>query len=151
MFDQGSHVVLKRDDVCVILKTPVDEMPQVEYWGRDFGMGQSEPLLGQLDAMTLKVTPPQEKPDAALRPSLLPQGAEAFAGRPGLEAYRGAKPVFARWTTVNTSVASEGTDEFGTSITITAEDAVNKIRLELTLALQHGGLILITQTHHQHV
>lgn len=53
MFDQGSHVVLKRDDVCVILKTPVDEMPQVEYWGRDFGMGQSEPLLGQLDAMTL--------------------------------------------------------------------------------------------------
>ena len=146
MFDQGSHVVLKRDGVCVILKTPVDEMPQVEYWGRDFGMGQSEPLLGQLDAMTLKVTPPQEKPDAALRPSLLPQGAEAFAGRPGLEAYRGAKPVFARWTTVNTSVASEGTDEFGTSITITAEDAVNKIRLELTLALQHGGLILITQT-----
>ena len=146
MFDQGNHAVLKRDGVCVVLKTPTNEMPQVEYWGRDFGVGQSEPLLAQLDAMTLKVTPPQEKPDAALRPSLLPQGAEAFAGRPGLETYRGAKPVFARWTKVETSVTYEGADGFGTSIAIAAEDAVNGIRLELTLALQHGGLILITQT-----
>lgn len=34
MFDQGPHVVLRRDGVCVVLKTPADEMPQVEYWGR---------------------------------------------------------------------------------------------------------------------
>ena len=146
MFDQGPHVVLRRDGVCVVLKTPENEMPQVEYWGRDFGISCDEAGLAQLDAMTLKVTPPQEKPDAALRPSLLPQGAEAFAGRPGLETYRGAKPVFARWTKVETSVTYEGADGFGTSIAIAAEDAVNGIRLELTLALQHGGLILITQT-----
>ncbi|HCA74495.1 MAG TPA: alpha-galactosidase, partial [Bifidobacterium sp.] len=146
MFDQGPHVVLRRDGVCVVLKTPENEMPQVEYWGRDFGISCDEAGLAQLDAMTLKVTPPREKPDAALRPSLLPQGAEAFAGRPGLEAYRGVKPVFARWTKVETSVTYEGADGFGTSIAIAAEDAVNGIRLELTLALQHGGLILITQT-----
>jgi len=137
---------LRRDGVCVVLKTPENEMPQVEYWGRDFGISCDEAGLAQLDAMTLKVTPPQEKPDAALRPSLLPQGAEAFAGRPGLETYRGAKPVFARWTKVETSVTHEDVDGFGTSIAIAAEDAVNGIRLELTLALQHGGLILITQT-----
>jgi len=89
MFDQGPHVVLRRDGVCLVLKTPEGEMPQVEYWGGDFGITSDESALNQLDAMTLKVTPPQEKPDAALRPSLLPQGAEAFAGRPGLEAYRG--------------------------------------------------------------
>lgn len=94
MFDQGPHVVLRRDGVCLVLKTPEGEMPQVEYWGGDFGITSDESALNQLDAMTLKVTPPQEKPDAALRPSLLPQGAEAFAGRPGLEAYRGGKPVF---------------------------------------------------------
>lgn len=146
MFDQGNHAVLKRDGVCVVLKTPVNDMPQVEYWGQDFGISQDEMLLAQLDTMTLKVTPPQEKPDAALRPSLLPQGAEAFAGRPGLEAYRGTKPVFVRWTSVSTSIASEGTEGYGTSITITAEDAVNEVRLELVLALQHGGLILIKQT-----
>ena len=97
MFDQGPHVVLRRDGVCLVLKTPEGEMPQVEYWGGDFGITSDESALNQLDAMTLKVTPPQEKPDAALRPSLLPQGAEAFAGRPGLDAYRGGKPVFVRW------------------------------------------------------
>lgn len=76
MFDQGPHVVLRRDGVCLVLKTPEGEMPQVEYWGGDFGITSDESALNQLDAMTLKVTPPQEKPDAALRPSLLPQGAE---------------------------------------------------------------------------
>lgn len=84
MFDNGNHVVLRRDGVAVVLKTPQNEMPQVEYWGRDFGVPSAEGELSTLDAMTLKVTPPAEKPDAALRPSLLPQGAEAFAGRPGL-------------------------------------------------------------------
>lgn len=57
MFDQGPHVVLRRDGVCVVLKTPENEMPQVEYWGRDFGIPGDETSLAQLDAMTLKVTP----------------------------------------------------------------------------------------------
>ena len=42
MFDQGPHVVLRRDGVCVVLKTPENEMPQVEYWGRDFGISGDE-------------------------------------------------------------------------------------------------------------
>ena len=33
MFDQGSHAVLRGGGVCVVLKTPTDDMPQVEYWG----------------------------------------------------------------------------------------------------------------------
>lgn len=107
MFDQGPHAVLRCDGVCIVLKTPENEMPQVEYWGADFGIGCDEMALGQLDAMTLKVTPPNEKPDAALRPSLLPQGAEAFAGRPGLEAYRGGAPVFVRWTSVDVTPIAE--------------------------------------------
>lgn len=57
MFDQGPHGVLRRDGVCVVLKTPENEMPQVEYWGRDFGISGDETSLAQLDAMTLKVTP----------------------------------------------------------------------------------------------
>ena len=57
LFDQGPHVVLRRDGVCVVLKTPENEMPQVEYWGRDFGISGDETSLAQLDAMTLKVTP----------------------------------------------------------------------------------------------
>ena len=26
MFDQGPHAVLRRDGVCIVLKTPTDEM-----------------------------------------------------------------------------------------------------------------------------
>ena len=65
MFDQGPHAVLRRDGVCIVLKTPTDEMPQVEYWGADFGLSPDEAALTQLDAMTLRITPPNEKPDAA--------------------------------------------------------------------------------------
>ena len=62
MFDQGPHAVLRRDGVCIVLKTPTDEMPQVEYWGADFGLSPDEAALTQLDAMTLRITPPNEKP-----------------------------------------------------------------------------------------
>ena len=68
MFDNGNHVALRRDGVAVVLKTPENEMPQVEYWGRNFGVPSAEDGLAALDAMTLKVTPLAEKPDAALRP-----------------------------------------------------------------------------------
>lgn len=140
MFDNGNHVVLRRDGVAVVLKTPQNEMPQVEYWGRDFGVPSAEGELSALDAMTLKVTPPAEKPDAALRPSLLPQGAEAFAGRPGLEAYRGTAPVFVRWTTVETQVAHSGHE-----LLVHAKDAVNLVELDVRLSLAEGGLVLMDE------
>ena len=145
MFDQGPHAVLRRDGVCIVLKTPKNEMPQVEYWGADFGIDDDETVLTQLDAATLKITPPDEKPDAALRPSLLPQGAEAFAGRPGLEACRGASPVFARWTVVNAATISEGGCH-ATAIAIQAEDEINEIALEFKLSLVKGGLAIVEQT-----
>ena len=146
MFDQGPHVVLRRDGVCLVLKTPEGEMPQVEYWGGDFGITSDESALNQLDAMTLKVTPPQEKPDAALRPSLLPQGAEAFAGRPGLEAYRGGKPVFVRWASVTVSPIAAGGETEANALNVVAEDAANAVKLELKLSIKKGGLVLVEQT-----
>ncbi len=146
MFDQGPHVVLRRDGVCLVLKTPEGEMPPVEYWGEDFGITSDESALNQLDAMTLKVTPPQEKPDAALRPSLLPQGAEAFAGRPGLEAYRGGKPVFVRWASVTVSPIAAGGETEANALNVVAEDAANAVKLELKLSIKKGGLVLVEQT-----
>lgn len=167
MFDQGGHVVLRRDGVCVVLKTPEDEMPQVEYWGSDLGAvvapavvapagdvsasGGSTPAatvptsadttaLQALDRMTLKDTPPN-RPDAAWRPSLLPQGAEGWAGRPGLEAHRGGQPVFARWTSVTCESAADGF-----SVTILATDTTHGLQLRTTLTLEPGGLLIIRQS-----
>lgn len=118
-----------------------------------------EGILEALDAMTLKDTPPN-RPDAAWRPSLLPQGAEAWAGRPGLEAHRGGAPVFARWTQVGARVF-DGADGEGVAVgsgdaarsrivvgdrlEIVADDAVNRIRLELTLAVRPGGLVTVSR------
>lgn len=101
MFDQGPHAVLRRDGVCIVLKTPTDEMPQVEYWGADFGLSPDEAALTQLDARTLSNHPSERKVRRGLRPSLLPQGAEAF-GRPcrGLKPTVAGRPVFVRWTSV---------------------------------------------------
>lgn len=143
MFDQGSHVVMRRDGVCVVLKTPENDMPQVEYWGRDFGVGSDEATLAALDMMTLKVTTPDEKPDAALRPSLLPQGAEGWAGRPGLEAWRGTAPVFMRWG--STAVESRREDGNTVAVTVRANDAGNAVALETTLELEPGGLLIVRQ------
>ncbi|MBM6699534.1 alpha-galactosidase [Bifidobacterium pullorum subsp. saeculare] len=142
MFDQGTHVVLRRDGVCVVLKTPEHEMPQVEYWGRDLGeaaAASDEASLRALDRMTLKDTPPN-RPDAAWRPSLLPQGAEGWAGRPGLEAHRGGRPVFARWTTVRCRPTADGH-----GVTVIAEDAAHGLRLRISLGLEPGGLLVIRQ------
>ena len=36
MYDEGPHIVLRRDGVCIVAKTPDGDMPQIEYWGRDF-------------------------------------------------------------------------------------------------------------------
>ena len=144
MYDKGPHIVLRRDGVCIVAKTPGGDMPQIEYWGRDFAFDTAEDALRQLDMMTLKVQTPREKPDAALRPSLLPQGAEAWAGRPGLECYRGTKPVFVRWTDVRT--VAEDVDESGVArgLRVHAADSVNQVEFELVLALKPGGLATVT-------
>lgn len=168
MFDQGPHAVLRGGGVCVVLKTPTDDMPQVEYWGRDIAVptgdcgcvigndtcgndtcagcataGSSacplnESVLAALDAMTLKDTPPN-KPDAAWRPSLLPQGAEGWAGRVGLECARGGRPVYARWTHVETTAGPS-------SLTVVAEDAVNGLKLDATLRITASGLVIARHT-----
>lgn len=49
MFDQGPHVVLRRDGVCLVLKTPEGEMPQVEYWG---GISALRPMNPRSTSLT---------------------------------------------------------------------------------------------------
>lgn len=35
MFDQGGHIVLARDGVAVVVKTPDNQIPQIVYWGKN--------------------------------------------------------------------------------------------------------------------
>ena len=49
MYDEGPHIVLRRDGVCIVAKTPDGDMPQIEYWGRDFAFDTAGDALRQLD------------------------------------------------------------------------------------------------------
>ena len=49
MYDEGPHIVLRRDGVCIVAKTPDGDMPQIEYWGRDFAFDPAGDALRQLD------------------------------------------------------------------------------------------------------
>ncbi|WP_418969624.1 alpha-galactosidase [Alloscardovia omnicolens] len=140
MFDVGQHIVLRRDGVEVVLKSPDNEMPQIVRWGKDYGVSYNDEELCALDAMTLKDTPPN-KPDSAWRPSLLPQGNEGWAGRPGIEIFRGSEAQFVHWSSVKTSVNSEHS-----SLTVTAYDSVRLVEVTMHIELQAGGLLTVYHT-----
>lgn len=46
---RGLHIVPRRDGVCIVAKTPDGDMPQIEYWGRDFAFDTAGDALRQLD------------------------------------------------------------------------------------------------------
>lgn len=46
---RNAHIVLRRDGVCIVAKTPDGDMPQIEYWGRDFAFDTAGDALRQLD------------------------------------------------------------------------------------------------------
>lgn len=75
MYEKGPHIVLRRAGVCIVAKTPDGDMPQIEYWGRDFAFDTAGDALRQLDMMTLKVQTPREKPDAATDAGFVVSGA----------------------------------------------------------------------------
>ncbi|WP_018142850.1 alpha-galactosidase [Alloscardovia criceti] len=140
MFDQGKHVVLRRDGVEIVLKVPEGEMPQIVRWGKDLKVEYSAADFEALDAMTLKITPPN-KPDAAWRPSLIPQGVEGWSGRPGIELSRGDAPVFVRWDEVSIQ-----TEKLPYAVEIVARDNRRGAEVGIVLGIEEGGLVTIKQT-----
>ena len=51
MYDEGPHIVLRRDGVCIVAKTPDGDMPQIEYWGRDFAFDTAAAVYGGIIAV----------------------------------------------------------------------------------------------------
>lgn len=139
MFDHGPHVVMRAHGMCLIVKAPENEIPKIEYWGGDLG-DLDDSALVSIDRMTVRQTPPATL-DASWRPSLLPQGAEAWSGRPGFQGFRGNRPVFPHWTRVETTSSPDG-DE----LTVVGEDDNARIRLCTRVRITVGGLVTIRHT-----
>ena len=57
MYDEGPHIVLRRDGVCIVAKTPDGDMPQIEYWGRDFALDTAGARRNAGSAATLTWSP----------------------------------------------------------------------------------------------
>jgi len=129
--------VLRRDGVGVVVRHPAQGLPAVVHWGADLGE-LDDATLAALDPITERQTAPGTL-DAAWRLPLVPQESDGWAGRPGLLAGRGGRPLFPRWTVVD--VERRG----GAALHVVAEDDVAHLRLALGIEVGAGGLVLLHQ------
>jgi alpha-galactosidase len=130
--------VLRRDGVAIVLGRPDDGLPVVLHWGTDLGELE-DAALAALDTVTSRQTAPGTL-DAAWRLSVVPQESDGWAGRPGLLATRGGRPLFPRWTV--TDVEQHG----ATAVVVTAVDDDAELALHVRLEVGAGGLVLL---HHE--
>jgi alpha-galactosidase len=133
--DEGSSwSVLRRDGVAVVVAHPEEGLPLVLHWGSDLGELSPADLQG-LDSATSRQTAPGTL-DSAWRPSLLPQEADGWAGRPGLLVVSDGVPLFPRWTVTE---AERDTAE----LMVTARDTNLGLTLRSHLEIGAGGLVLL--------
>jgi alpha-galactosidase len=133
--DEGSSwSVLRRDGVAVVVAHPEEGLPLVLHWGSDLGELSPADLQG-LDSATSRQTAPGTL-DSAWRPSLLPQEADGWAGRPGLLVVSDGVPLFPRWTVTE---AERDTAE----LMVTARDTKLGLTLRSHLEIGAGGLVLL--------
>lgn len=126
--------VLRRDGVGVVLAHPSAGLPQVRHWGADLG-----PLTAA-DVPALAVAGDRQTPpgtlDGAWQPSLAPQEADGWPGRPGLLLVRAGVPLTPAWTPGEVRV-----DPDGHGVESTAHDPAVGLTLTSRLHLEPGGLL----------
>lgn len=140
-----SFIVLRTDDVCLVLDVSEDQLPSVLHWGRDPGPIDEDELLD----LALSSVPPVglNQMDAPVRLSVLPEQCAGWAGRPGL---RGSRPSGGGWSPRFTTNAIQvdgvphpgGIMEAGAAaVCVGAVDDSGGLALELTIEMLTGGAI----------
>ena len=156
-------VVLRRDGVCLVFRYTATGLPAVSYWGADLGILANDDLVA-LDQMTLSQTPPGTL-DTAWWVPLVPQEADGWAGRPGLQATVDGVLIYPRWrvtsATTNSansfnSLESIATADYADSqsdkairadqVTFIAIADESMLKLELNIEIGAGGLVAIRQS-----
>ena len=138
--------VLSGDDVMLVVQHAPDSPATVLHWGADLGP-LDDALLADLVIAESRSTPPQTV-ESALRPPLVPQESDGWAGRPAFAARRDGIQLHPRWTT--TSVTGADPAEIDVAeprrLTIELTDAGNGLSLRVELGIEPGGLITETLT-----
>ncbi|MFT4109793.1 alpha-galactosidase [Propionicimonas sp.] len=139
----NAYVVLRAEEVCVVLDLAAGRLPAVVHWGADLGaLGRDD-----VEAMVLGAVPPiaPNAVDEPARVALLPEHHTGWVGRPGLSGSRGGRDWSARFTTTSLSVDGAPASGFVSSgagvVEVAATDEVAGLELALTIELTSSGLL----------
>jgi len=128
----GSDVVsLHRSGVSVVLGMRRNALPTVLHWGADLGEGHLDTLL------TVTEPPvPHSALDTPTRVGLLPEYADGFAGRPGLQVLRAG-----RGTSWSPRFRDVHVDVEASTAAVHATDPDTGLGLTSNLVLEASGLL----------
>ncbi|MET0304163.1 MAG: alpha-galactosidase [Microbacteriaceae bacterium] len=139
-------VHLRRDGVSLIVElepAPAFDparpgLPTVLHWGAD--LGPVDDGLRDVVAAVSRQTLPGTL-DAAWQASILPVEGDAWAGRPGLSVTRRGVPLHPRWSRIACEPSADGH-----SLSVSASDDVNGLRVDSVIALETGGIVTVVHT-----
>jgi alpha-galactosidase len=127
-----SVIQLRSAGVAVILDVSGPDLPVVLHWGADLGDDPHGLLEASAGVRAFSAL------DTPMPVRLLPEPAQGFAGRPGLQVVR---PGASSWSPrfVTESVETSGAD--GGAVVVHAHDARLGLRLRTDLLLEPAGLL----------
>jgi alpha-galactosidase len=135
---------LMADDVSLILAQRDDELPTIVHWGARV-TGSDDDLAAFVD---MRERPGiEEISDVPYRPSILPEHAYGWGGRPGLSAHRGGAAWASRFRVEALELdgralaPSQVTRSGPGVITVSAQDEWAQIALVLEIDLSTAGLL----------
>ncbi|MBT0567058.1 alpha-galactosidase [Williamsia sp. CHRR-6] len=122
----ASHVVLRGDDVSVVLAVPEQGLPYVLHWGADLGD------LTAADLTTLQAVSvpgvPHSSTDVPRVFSLAPGPDDGWQGTPAMELHRGPRVIYPRFADVQVLATDCG-------VAVTASDDTAGIALSIELEI----------------
>jgi alpha-galactosidase len=124
-------VALRAAGTAVLLAVDGPDLPRVLHWGADVGP--------DVDGVAAAVVPgvPHGTLDEVWPLTVLPGAADGWPGRPALRGHRGGRDAFPRWVVERVEVGPG-------AVTATAADAELGLALELRLALDPAGVLVVT-------
>lgn len=144
-------VHLRAEGVSLVLRSPVDAVPRVVYWGRALETPTAVGLVGLCRAQQPPVQESDGR-DAATGPALIPLASDGWMGRPGLVGHRAGGAGWAprlrthsidadvEGLTVESDITTVASGGPGT-VVFRLNDSETALAVDLTIELLPQGLI----------
>ncbi|QIK72623.1 alpha-galactosidase [Propioniciclava coleopterorum] len=143
-----TSVLLRGDDVAVLLDLTAGRLPAILHWGAD--LGDLSPADAAAVAAAAVPPPGPNLPDTPPRLALLPEAHTGWVGRPGISGSRAGRDWSPRFAVTGLTLdgaplAADGSDAptlaTGRHLEVEAGDEASGLGLSLTVELAAGGLL----------